>query len=267
MSSAVQEPADAPAVIRSRGFHLYYGAVGALKGIDLDVPARRILAIVGPSGCGKSTFLRALNRMHDRVPNVRMEGTITFDGQDIYSPTVDVVDLRRRVGMVFQKPVAFPMNVYDNVAYGPRLHGLMRGRAQLDALVEQSLRQGGVWDEVKDGLRRPAASLSGGQLQRLAIARALAVSPEVILLDEPTSAIDPIGTARIEETLQRLAGDYTIVLVTHNLQQAARISDRTAFFLNGELVEEGPTETLFHRPRDPRTDEYLTGRYGGGGSR
>lgn len=265
MSTALREPADAPAVIRSQRFHLYYGSVHALKGIDLDVPSKRILAIVGPSGCGKSTFLRAMNRMHDRVPNVRMEGTIAFDGQDIYSPSVDVVDLRRRVGMVFQKPVAFPMNVYDNIAYGPRLHGLTHSRAQLDALVEQSLRLAGLWDEVSDGLRRPAVSLSGGQLQRLAIARALAVSPEVILLDEPTSAIDPIGTARIEETLQRLAGDYTIVLVTHNLQQAARISDRTAFFLNGELIEEGPTETLFHRPRDPRTDEYLTGRYGAGG--
>jgi phosphate transport system ATP-binding protein len=262
-----EDLATAAPVVRSRGFHLHYGAVHALKGISLDIPARQITAIVGPSGCGKSTYLRSINRMNDRVPGVRVQGQMLFRGQDVYGPGLDVVELRRHIGMVFQKPVALPMSIYDNVAYGPRVHRMVRGRAELDALVEHSLQLGGVWEEVKDALRRPAASLSGGQLQRLAIARALAVSPEVILLDEPTSAIDPIGTARIEETLQRLAGDYTIVIVTHNLQQAARISDRTAFFLNGELVEEGPTDTLFHRPRDPRTEDYLTGRYGGGGDR
>jgi phosphate transport system ATP-binding protein len=262
LEAAGAPPAEAPPVIVSTGFHLWYGGLHALKGIDLAIRPRRITAIIGPSGCGKSSFLRSLNRMNDRVPGSRVQGRITFDGEDIYGPGVDVVELRRRVGMVFQKPVAFPMSVYDNVAYGPRLHRLVRSRAELDALVEASLRQAGLWDEVRDGLRRPAAPHSGGQLQRLAIARALAVQPEVILLDEPTSAIDPIGTARIEDTLQQLAGEYTIVLVTHNLQQAARISHRTAFFLAGELVEEGPTDAIFHRPRDRRTEDYLTGRLG-----
>jgi len=249
-------------LIESRDFHLRYGGVHALKGITLTVVPGQITAIVGPSGCGKSTYLRSINRMNDRIPGVRVEGAMLFRGQDVYASGLDVVDLRRHIGMVFEKPVALSMSIYGNAAYGPRVHRTIRSRAELDASVEKSLRNAEVWDEVKDGLRRPAASLSGGQLQRVAIARALAVSPEVILLDEPTSAIDPIGTARIEETLQRLAGAYTIVIVTHNLQQAARISDRTAFFLSGELIEEGPTDTLFHRPRDPRTEDYLTGRYG-----
>ncbi len=248
--------------LAARDFHLRYAGLHALRGITLDLPAGRITAIVGPSGGGKSTFLRSLNRMNDRVPGVVTEGSILYRGTDIYGPRVDPVALRRRIGMVFQRPVAFPMSVFDNVAYGPRIHRLERGAAGLWARVEGCLRAVGLWEEVKDRLRRPAAELSAGQRQRLAIARALAVDPEVILLDEPTSAVDPVATSRIEDTLGRLAEGLTLVLVTHNLQQAARLSDQTVFLLGGELVEAGPTEQVFSRPRDARTEQYLTGRYG-----
>lgn len=254
-------PDPAP-LLAARDFHLRYGALHALRGITLDLPAGRITAIVGPSGGGKSTFLRSLNRMNDRVPGVVTGGSILYRGADIYGPRVDPVALRRRIGMVFQRPVAFPMSIFDNVAYGPRIHRLERDAAGLWARVEGCLGAVGLWEEVKDRLRRPAAHLSAGQRQRLAIARALAVDPEVILLDEPTSAVDPVATSRIEDTLGRLAERLTLVLVTHNLQQAARLSDQTVFLLGGELVEAGPTEQVFSRPRDARTEQYLTGRYG-----
>ncbi len=241
--------------------NLWYGSFQALKDINLRLPANEITAFIGPSGCGKSTLLRSLNRMNDLVEGCRIEGTVTLDGEDIFSRKMDVNLLRKRVGMVFQKPNPFPMSIYDNVAYGPRTHGI-RSRVKLDEIVEKSLRGAAIWDEVKDRLKKSALGMSGGQQQRLCIARALAVEPEVLLMDEPTSALDPISTSRIEELAMELKKDYTIVMVTHNMQQAARISDKTAFFLLGDMVEFGPTEKIFSMPQDRRTEDYITGRFG-----
>jgi len=249
------------AILSAKKLNFYYGTVQALKDISIRIPANQITAFIGPSGCGKSTFLRAINRMSDLVPDTHVTGSLTFHGQEIYDPLLDVTALRRRIGMVFQKPTPFPMSIYDNVAYGPRTHGA-HSRARLDELVEQSLRAAAIWDEVKDRLRKSAMGLSGGQQQRLCIARALAVRPEVLLMDEATSALDPVSTARIEELTLELREQYTIVMVTHNMQQAARISDQTAFFLTGELVEMGNTERLFSMPQDKRTEDYITGRFG-----
>ena len=243
-----------------RNMNLHYGSFHALKGINLDIPQKEITALIGPSGCGKSTFLRSLNRMNDLVEGCRVDGDIRLDGEDIYGK-IDVTDLRRRVGMVFQKPNPFPMSIYDNIAYGPRTHGIT-GRAELDQIVEKSLRDAAIWDEVKDRLKKSALGLSGGQQQRLCIARALAAKPEVLLMDEPTSALDPISTSRIEDLVMELKKEYTIIMVTHNMQQAARISDRTVFFLLGEVVESDETETIFSNPRDKRTEDYITGRFG-----
>ena len=241
--------------------NLWYGSFQALKDINLRLPANEITAFIGPSGCGKSTLLKSLNRMNDLVEGCRIEGTVTLDGEDIFSRKMDVNLLRKRVGMVFQKPNPFPMSIYDNVAYGPRTHGI-RSRVKLDEIVEKSLRGAAIWDEVKDRLKNSALGMSGGQQQRLCIARALAVEPEVLLMDEPTSALDPISTSRIEELAMELKKDYTIVMVTHNMQQAARISDKTAFFLLGDMVEFGPTEKIFSMPQDRRTEDYITGRFG-----
>lgn len=248
-------------ILSARGLNFYYGEARVLSGIDLDIPRCRVTALIGPSGCGKSTFLRCLNRMNDLIPGARAEGSLTFHGREIYDRKLDVTELRRRVGMVFQKPNLFPMSIYDNVAYGPRLHGV-RSRRALDETVERSLRAAAIWEEVEHRLRRPALGLSGGQQQRLCIARALAVEPEVLLLDESTSALDPISAARIEALLGELKERYTIVLVTHNLGQAARVADKTIFFLNGEVVEQGDTGRVFSMPRDHRTEEYLLGRFG-----
>ena len=241
--------------------NLWYGAAQALHHVSLSVPEKSITALIGPSGCGKSTFLKTLDRMNDLIPGVRVEGQVLYRGEDIYAPSVDVNRLRREVGMVFQKPNPFPMSIYDNVAYGPRTHGV-RNRAQLDELVEKSLRGAAIWDEVKDRLKKNALGLSGGQQQRLCIARALAVQPKVLLMDEPTSALDPISTSKIEELATELKRRYTIIIVTHNMQQALRISDDTAFFLLGELVEYGDTETMFSTPHEKRTEDYITGRFG-----
>ena len=241
--------------------NLWYGSFQALKDINLRLPANEITAFIGPSGCGKSTLLKSLNRMNDLVEGCRIEGTVTLDGEDIFSRKMDVNLLRKRVGMVFQKPNPFPMSIYDNVAYGPRTHGI-RSRVKLDEIVEKSLRGAAIWDEVKDRLKKSALGMSGGQQQRLCIARALAVEPEVLLMDEPTSALDPISTSRIEELAMELKKDYTIVMITHNMQQAARISDKTAFFLLGDMVEFGPTEKIFSMPQDRRTEDYITGRFG-----
>ena len=241
--------------------NLWYGSFQALKDINLRLPANEITAFIGPSGCGKSTLLKSLNRMNDLVEGCRIEGTVTLDGEDIFSRKMDVNLLRKRVGMVFQKPNPFPMSIYDSVAYGPRTHGV-RSRVKLDEIVEKSLRGAAIWDEVKDRLKKSALGMSGGQQQRLCIARALAVEPEVLLMDEPTSALDPISTSRIEELAMELKKDYTIVMVTHNMQQAARISDKTAFFLLGDMVEFGPTEKIFSMPQDRRTEDYITGRFG-----
>ena len=241
--------------------NLWYGSFQALKDINLRLPANEITAFIGPSGCGKSTLLKSLNRMNDLVEGCRIEGTVTLDGEDIFSRKMDVNLLRKRVGMVFQTPNPFPMSIYDNVAYGPRTHGI-RSRVKLDEIVEKSLRGAAIWDEVKDRLKKSALGMSGGQQQRLCIARALAVEPEVLLMDEPTSALDPISTSRIEELAMELKKDYTIVMVTHNMQQAARISDKTAFFLLGDMVEFGPTEKIFSMPQDRRTEDYITGRFG-----
>ena len=241
--------------------NLWYGSFQALKDINLRLPANEITAFIGPSGCGKSTLLKSLNRMNDLVEGCRIKGTVTLDGEDIFSRKMDVNLLRKRVGMVFQKPNPFPMSIYDNVAYGPRTHGI-RSRVKLDEIVEKSLRGAAIWDEVKDRLKKSALGMSGGQQQRLCIARALAVEPEVLLMDEPTSALDPISTSRIEELAMELKKDYTIVMVTHNMQQAARISDKTAFFLLGDMVEFGPTEKIFSMPQDRRTEDYITGRFG-----
>jgi phosphate transport system ATP-binding protein len=243
-----------------RGLDLYYGDFQALKNIDLDMPEHQITAFIGPSGCGKSTFIKSLNRMNDLVEGCRIEGKVTLDGEDVYRD-VDVNTLRKRVGMVFQKPNPFPMSIYDNVAYGPRTHGV-RGKAALDEMVERALTQAAIWDEVKDRLNRSALGLSGGQQQRLCIARALAVEPEVLLMDEPTSALDPIATTKVEELAIELKDHYTIIIVTHSMQQATRISDKTAFFLLGEVIEYGDTEQIFSLPKDKRTEDYITGRFG-----
>ena len=240
---------------------LWYGNHQVLKHITIDIPEKSITALIGPSGCGKSTFLKTLNRMNDLVPDVKITGDVRYRDEDIFDPAQDVSELRREVGMVFQKPNPFPMSIYDNIAYGPRTHGV-KNRAQLDEIVEKSLRGAAIWDEVKDRLQKNALGLSGGQQQRLCIARVLAVEPAVLLMDEPTSALDPISTSKIEELAMQLKERYTIVIVTHNMQQAVRISDRTAFFLLGELVECGETETLFSTPRDKRTEDYITGRFG-----
>ena len=240
---------------------LWYGSHQALKDINIEIREKSITALIGPSGCGKSTFLKTLDRMNDLIPDVKITGSIKYKGEDIFEPSVDVSELRRQVGMVFQKPNPFPMSIYDNIAYGPRTHGV-KSRAKLDEIVEQSLRGAAIWDEVKDRLKKNALGLSGGQQQRLCIARALAVEPEVLLMDEPTSALDPISTSKIEELAMELKEKYTIVIVTHNMQQAVRISDHTAFFLLGELVEYGETEKLFSQPQDKRTEDYITGRFG-----
>ena len=240
---------------------LWYGSHQALTNINIEIPEKSITALIGPSGCGKSTFLKTLDRMNDLIPDVKITGSVRYKGEDIFDPSVDVSELRRQVGMVFQKPNPFPMSIYDNIAYGPRTHG-MKNKAKLDEIVEQSLRGAAIWDEVKDRLKKNALGLSGGQQQRLCIARALAVEPDVLLMDEPTSALDPISTSKIEELAMELKEKYTIVIVTHNMQQAVRISDRTAFFLLGELVEYGETEKLFSQPRDKRTEDYITGRFG-----
>ena len=240
---------------------LWYGSSQALKNINIEIEPHSITALIGPSGCGKSTFLKTLNRMNDLIPGVKITGTVNYNGIDVYAPSTDVCELRREVGMVFQKPNPFPMSIYDNIAYGPRTHGI-RNRAKLDDIVEKSLRGAAIWDEVKDRLRKNALGLSGGQQQRLCIARALAVEPDVLLMDEPTSALDPISTSKIEELAMQLKEQYTIVIVTHNMQQAVRISDNTAFFLLGELVEYGKTEEMFSQPTDKRTEDYITGRFG-----
>ena len=240
---------------------LWYGNHQALKNITIDIPEKSITALIGPSGCGKSTFLKTLNRMNDLVPDVKITGDVCYRDEDIFDPAQDVSELRREVGMVFQKPNPFPMSIYDNIAYGPRTHGI-KNRAQLDEIVEKSLRGAAIWDEVKDRLQKNALGLSGGQQQRLCIARAIAVEPAVLLMDEPTSALDPISTSKIEELAMQLKERYTIVIVTHNMQQAVRISDRTAFFLLGELVEYGATEQVFSAPAEKRTEDYITGRFG-----
>jgi len=240
---------------------LYYGDFKALKDINLKLPANEITAFIGPSGCGKSTFLKSLNRMNDLVEGCKITGKVTLDGEDIYGSNMDVNVLRKKVGMVFQKPNPFPMSVYDNITYGPRTHGI-RKKSQLDEIVERSLRGAAIWDELKDRLNKSALGLSGGQQQRLCIARALAVQPDVILMDEPTSALDPISTSKIEDLVLELKKDYTIIMVTHNMQQATRVSDRTVFFLLGEVIEDGKTEELFSMPRDERTEDYITGRFG-----
>lgn len=247
--------------MEAKNLDLWYGEHQALIKVNLEIPAQRVTALIGPSGCGKSTFLRTLNRMNDLIPGVVVKGSVNYQGKNIYSSDVDVTDLRRRVGMVFQKANPFPMSIYDNVAYGPKLHGIHR-RDDLDEIVEKSLKDAAIWDEVHDRLRTNALRLSGGQQQRLCIARALAVEPEVLLLDESTSALDPISTAKIEELIAQLKQQYTVIMVTHNMQQAARISDRTAFFLLGELVESGETQQIFHDPKDQRTLDYVSGRFG-----
>ena len=248
-------------VLKAEHLNLYYGENHALKDINIELPEHEITALIGPSGCGKSTFLRTINRMNDLSPSVRIEGSLLYHGEDIYAPNQDVTDLRKRIGMVFQKPNPFPMSIYDNVAYGPRTHGI-RNKVKLDELVEESLRAAAIWDEVKDRLKKSALGLSGGQQQRLCIARALAVKPDVLLMDESTSALDPISTSKIEDLAVELKKDYTIVMVTHNMQQAARISDKTAFFLLGELIEFNDTEQIFSTPQNPKTEDYITGRFG-----
>jgi phosphate transport system ATP-binding protein len=246
----------------ARNVSVFYGDKAAVKDVSIDVAKEHVTAFIGPSGCGKSTFLRSFNRMNDTIPNARVEGKIELDGEDIYGSSMDVVQLRARVGMVFQKPNPFPKSIYENVAYGPRIHGLAAGKAELDGIVEKSLRRAGLWEEVKDRLSESGTALSGGQQQRLCIARAIAVDPEVILMDEPASALDPIATAKIEELIHELRGRYAIVIVTHNMQQAARVSQRTAFFHLGNLVEYGDTSEIFTNPRETRTKDYITGRYG-----
>lgn len=252
---------DENIILSAKGLDLWYGPTQALKGVSMDIPEKQVTALIGPSGCGKSTFLKTLDRMNDLVPGIKITGSVQYRGQEIYAPNVDVTWLRKQIGMVFQKPNPFPMSIYDNVAYGPRTHGI-KSKSRLDDIVEKSLQGAAIWDEVKDRLKKSALGLSGGQQQRLCIARALAVEPEVLLMDEPTSALDPISTSKIEDLAMELKSDYTIVIVTHNMQQAARISDKTAFFLLGELVEFGPTEQVFSMPKDKRTEDYITGRFG-----
>jgi phosphate transport system ATP-binding protein len=246
----------------ARDVNVYYGDKHALKSVSIDIPRQAVMAFIGPSGCGKSTFLRCFNRMNDTIEGARVDGQIRLDNRDIYDPDLDVVELRARVGMVFQKPNPFPKSIFENVAYGPRIHGIAKTKADLAVTVESSLRKAGLWDEVKDRLNEPGTGLSGGQQQRLCIARAIAVSPEVILMDEPCSALDPIATARIEALIDELRANFTIIIVTHSMQQAARVSQRTAFFHLGHLVEEGPTESIFTTPQDRRTQDYITGRFG-----
>jgi phosphate transport system ATP-binding protein len=254
-------PSQPPKMI-ARDVNVFYGDKQAIKNVSIDVDMENVTAFIGPSGCGKSTFLRTLNRMNDTVASARVEGKIELDGQDIYAASMDVVQLRARVGMVFQKPNPFPKSIYDNIAYGPRIHGLAKNKADLDIVVESSLRRAGLWEEVKDRLSESGTALSGGQQQRLCIGRAIAVEPEVILMDEPCSALDPIATAKIEDLIHELRGRYAIVIVTHNMQQAARVSQRTAFFHLGDLVEYGVTTDIFTNPRENRTRDYITGRYG-----
>ena len=261
-SSVAPPEADSPVKIRAEGVNVFYGGKQALFDVSIDVPARGVMAFIGPSGCGKSTLLRCLNRMNDTIDIARVEGRITLDDRDIYDPDLDVVELRARVGMVFQKPNPFPKSILENVAYGPRIHGLARNKAELRDIVVRSLRRAGLFEEVKDRLDEPGTSLSGGQQQRLCIARVIAVSPEVILMDEPCSALDPIATARIEELIDELRQNYTIVIVTHSMQQAARVSQRTAMFHLGHVVEEGPTDMMFTNPRERKTQDYITGRFG-----
>ncbi len=244
-----------------KNLNLFYGDIHAIKDVTMEIAANEVTALIGPSGCGKSTFLRILNRMNDLISNVSITGKVLIDGKDIYNSQIDVAQLRKRVGMVFQKPNPFPMSVYDNVAYGPRIHGIKKKR-KLNKIIEESLKGAVLWEEVKDRLHQSALGLSGGQQQRLCIARLLAVEPEILLMDEPTSALDPISTLKIEELVQNLKEKYTIIIVTHNMQQAARVSDRTAFFLNGEVVEYDKTEVIFTRPSDQRTEDYITGRFG-----
>ena len=248
--------------ITARGVQVYYGDTHAIKDVDVDIPANTVTAFIGPSGCGKSTFLRCLNRMNDTIPVCRVQGDIRIDGQDIYAPRVDPVQLRAKVGMVFQKPNPFPKSIYDNVAYGPKIHGLTRSKSEMDEVVENSLRRAALWDEVKDRLAAPGTGLSGGQQQRLCIARAVATSPEVLLMDEPCSALDPIATAQVEELIDELRTQFSVVIVTHSMQQAARVSQRTAFFHLGSLVDYGETGQIFTNPVDPRTESYITGRIG-----
>jgi phosphate transport system ATP-binding protein len=270
MAEPLSPPPDAAAVrdkvydavMSAREVSVYYGDKRAVRNIDLDIGRNQVLAMIGPSGCGKSTFLRCLNRMNDTIASARVEGSITLDGQDIYDRRQDVAQLRARVGIVFQKPTPFPHSIYANVAYGPRIHGLTKSRADMDELVGNSLRRAGLWDEVKDRLSQPGTSLSGGQQQRLCIARTIAVNPEVILMDEPTSALDPIAGAKIEDLIDELRANYAIVIVTHNMQQAARVSQRTAYFHMGDLVEVGPTDLVFTNPKQRLTEDYITGRFG-----
>ena len=248
-------------IMTAKDLNLWYDQTQALKNVNITIPEKSITAFIGPSGCGKSTFLKTLNRMNDLIPSVKITGEVCYNGQNIYNSNVDVNELRREIGMVFQKPNPFPMSIYDNIAYGPRTHGI-KSKVKLDEIVEQSLRDAAIWDEVKDRLKKNALGMSGGQQQRLCIARALAVKPKILLMDEPTSALDPISTSRIEELAIELKKSYTIVIVTHNMQQAVRISDNTAFFLLGELIEYGETEKLFSQPVDKRTEDYITGRFG-----
>jgi phosphate transport system ATP-binding protein len=254
--------ASAAAKVKARDVRVFYGEKQALFDVSLDIPDKAVTALIGPSGCGKSTFLRCINRMNDTIPGCRVEGSITLDGEDVNDRDVDPVLLRARVGMVFQKPNPFPKTIFENVAYGPRIHGIASGKAELEALVESSLKRAGLWNEVADRLHQPGTGLSGGQQQRLVIARAIAVSPEVILMDEPCSALDPIATARIEELIDELRTQYCIVIVTHSMAQAARVSQKTGFFHMGKLVEAGPTDEIFTNPRDTRTQDYITGRFG-----
>ena len=249
------------AILQTKNLDLWYGTNQALKNVSLDMPEHQVTALIGPSGCGKSTFLKTLDRMNDLIPGVRIQGEVIYRGQNIFDPQVDVTWLRRHVGMVFQKPNPFPMSIYDNIAYGPRTHGV-RGKKELDDIVERSLRGAAIWDEVKDRLKKSALGLSGGQQQRICIARALAVEPDILLMDEATSALDPISTSKIEDLIADLKKTYTIVIVTHNMQQATRVSDKCAFFLHGELVESGDTEQIFSVPTDQRTEDYITGRFG-----
>jgi phosphate transport system ATP-binding protein len=260
-AEGVSAAANRPA-IEARDVNVYYGDKHALRDVTVEIPARNITAFIGPSGCGKSTFLRCINRMNDTIPIAKVLGEILIDGENIYDPSLDVVQLRARVGMVFQKPNPFPKSVFENVAYGPRIHGLARSKTELDEVVVTSLKKAGLFEEVKDRLGDSGTSLSGGQQQRLCIARAIAVSPEIILMDEPCSALDPIATAKIEELMDELRANYTIIIVTHSMQQAARVSQRAAFFHLGQLVEEGPTDMMFTNPKDTRTLDYITGRFG-----
>ena len=252
---------DENIILSTKGLDLWYGTTQALKDVSMDIPEKRVTALIGPSGCGKSTFLRTIDRMNDLVQGVKITGSIQYRGVEIYDPSMDVTWLRKHIGMVFQKPNPFPMSIYDNIAYGPRTHGI-RNKAKLDEIVEKSLRGAAIWDEVKDRLKKSALGLSGGQQQRICIARALAVEPDVLLMDEATSALDPISTSKIEDLIGDLKKDYTIVIVTHNMQQATRISDKCAFFLMGELIEYGDTEQMFSVPKDQRTEDYITGRFG-----